>query len=161
MNYKSIFLSLLLSIPFILAQGQTASSDSIKIVKKAGVTFVQNKRVLKPAELLTIMKPNPEAYNLMKKAKGSRDTGSIIGSIGGFMVGWSVGRLIAGGDVNWGLMLAGGGLIGVSIPFGVSYNANAIKAVNIYNNDLIPPPMDGAMLEPGIYPDGLGVRLTF
>src|SRR5688572_9654367 len=159
MNYKFFLIPffLICTISFVHSQ---SSTDSIQIVRKNGLKFSQHGKILKPAELLTIMKPNSEAYTIMKKAKGSRDIGTIIGSVGGFMVGWSIGGLIGKGEIDTKLLIAGGALVIASIPFGSSYNSNATKAVNTYNDGLSNPMNGGAFLEIHTNENGIGLRIS-
>jgi len=160
MNYKFFLIPFFLICTISHVQSQT-STDSIQIVRKNGLKFSQHGKILKPAELLTIMKPNSEAYTIMKKAKGSRDIGTIIGSVGGFMVGWSIGGLIGKGEIDTKLLIAGGALVIASIPFGSSYNSNATKAVNIYNDGLSNPMNGGAFFEIHTSENGIGLKVSF
>ncbi|MAU26781.1 MAG: hypothetical protein CMH45_05175, partial [Muricauda sp.] len=61
---------------------------------------------------------------------------SIMGFVGGGLVGWPVGTAIGGGDANWALAGVGAGLIGVSIPISSSANKKTKQAVDVYNSSL-------------------------
>lgn len=63
-----------------------------------GVKFTQNGRLLKPREVLNIMQGDDEAYAAFKKAKSNYDGATVLGVVGGFMVGWPIGTAIGGGD---------------------------------------------------------------
>ena len=111
-------------------------ADSIEVKQKAGTVYMQHGVKLKPKQLLKITEQNQEAYMIMKKAKSNYDIGSVIGSVGGFLIGWPLGTLIGGGDPNWAMAGVGVGLAVVSIPFYSAYNKHAKTAVRIYNDTL-------------------------
>ena len=157
-KYFLITAFLICTLSYVHSQ---TSADTIQIVRISGLRFIQNGKNLKPGELLAIMKPNPEAYNVMKKAKGSRDIGTVLGSVGGFMFGWSLGGLIGGGKIDTKTLIFGGALAIISIPFGSSYNSNAIKAAKIYNEGLFTPMKDGAYFEIHTNENGIGLKVSF
>jgi hypothetical protein len=118
-----------------LACGQNLS-DSIQIKKKFGTVFIQNKKKMTSKQLLEVTKRNLEAYNEMKIAKSNSTISSVFGFIGGMMVGFSLGTAIAGEKPNWAVAGIGVGFITVSIPFSISYNKHAKRAIRIYNKEL-------------------------
>lgn len=87
-----------------------------------------------PAAALDIMKSSPEACVEMRKAKANRTFSNVLGAAGGFLVGFSLGQMIGGGDPNWTMTAIGGGVILAGIPFAVSYKHHARTAVSIYNS---------------------------
>lgn len=131
---KKILLLLIL-LPIITCNGTLAQSLPQSIVVQKS-KFYQNDRLLKPAELQSIFANNPAAYEAMRKAKGNYDAASVIGFVGGFLVGWPIGTSIGGGDPNWALAGVGAGLVLLSIPFASGYTKYATEAANIYNNSL-------------------------
>jgi hypothetical protein len=108
--------------------------DTIKVQKDLGRIYIYEGKKLKPKQMLAIMKPNPAAYNEMKRAKTNYDVGSVFGFAGGFLVGWSIGSLISTGEVDWRVAGAGAGLIGVSIPFSIGQAKHTKKAVRLFND---------------------------
>ena len=157
-----ISLLFLLTLSFFsnsaFAQSRT---DSIHVKQMLGPVFSKNGEVLRPKELLEITKSNPEAYKAMKKAKTNNDVGSVIGGIGGALVGFPLGTAVAGGKANWTVAAVGAGLIAVSIPFIIGYAKNARKAVNIYNSDLAQSQLAKPELKFGLNSYGIGVKVTF
>lgn len=116
--------------------GQTGT-DSITIAKTfGGYKFFQGSNRLSLQELKITMQTNQQAYQQIKSAQSANTIATIIGGIGGFMVGWPIGTAVAGKDANWVLAGIGAGLIGVSIPFSVKANKQAKKAVATYNGGL-------------------------
>ncbi|MBK7428200.1 MAG: hypothetical protein IPI60_14870 [Saprospiraceae bacterium] len=85
-------------------------------------------------QLKRVVEPNAEAYQLAKSAKSNTIFSSIIGGVGGFMLGWNIGTAIGGGDPNWWVAGAGAGLIVVSIPISNKSMRQAKSAAELYNN---------------------------
>ena len=121
---------LVVSSQMIFAQ---APQDSIEI--KRGV-FRQNGKMLQPKQLLEITKSNPVAFEYMQKAKKNYLPATILGSIGGFGIGFPLGGLVAGRTMNWTVFGIGLGFVAVSIPFSSAYTKNAKNAVLTYNQGL-------------------------
>ena len=109
--------------------------DSIEVVKVAlgGLKFYQHDKRLTMGELTNIMRPNPEAFKYLKKAKTNNTIAFISGIVGGFLIGYELGRLVGDNEINWSLMGAGAGAIVIGIPFDISGRRNARKAVYLYN----------------------------
>jgi hypothetical protein len=87
-------------------------------------------------ELVNLMEPDSEAYDLMKSAR-SNYIGSLFLSLpGGALIGLPIGTAIAGDDPEWGLAAVGAGLVVLAIPFARKSNKKAQKAVGLYNSSL-------------------------
>jgi len=129
-----ISILLLLALTQLGAQTQ---GDSIYQKKVLGETvFYQNDTRLKPTAMLNIMKPYPEAYNEMKRARSNHYAANFFGFIGGAFIGFPLGSAIAGGDANWVLAAIGTGILGIGIPFSIIYSKRAKKAVELYHQKL-------------------------
>lgn len=121
---------------FIVAVISGHAQEVIQMQKTfMGTKFVSGGRVLKPKDVLELMRSNEEAYPIFKKAKSNYDAAGVLGFIGGFMVGWPVGTAIGGGDPQWGLAAGGAAIILCSIPLSVSFKKHAERAVSIYNGN--------------------------
>ena len=109
----------------IFCRNITFSQGPIKINK--GSKFTQNGKKLMPRHLLEITKVNKEAFDLMKKAKSNYDGAAFLGAVGGFLVGFELGRMAFKPyhQASAGLLLAGGGLIIASIPLSSTYSKHA------------------------------------
>ncbi len=142
------------------ANGQS-SSDTIVVKKKLGTVFQQNGKNLTPRSLLEITQSNSEAYEEMKIAKSNYDVGYVIGFAGGFLVGWPLGTVIAGGEPNWTLAGIGAGIIVISIPFSSAYTKHAKNAVRIYNNGLRQTGLNNVEFKLGLTCNGLGLKIIF
>jgi hypothetical protein len=153
---KLLLTTLSLSIPFsLLAQ---TNEGGLRIEKAfLGVKFYEGTRLLKPNEVLNIMKVDEEAFAEFKKAKSNYDAAQVFGFIGGFMIGWPLGTALAGGDPQWGLAAGGAGVLLLSIPFNSAFVKHSKRAIEIYNRA---PGSAGAWpAAVDILPYGPGVKL--
>ena len=112
-------------------------SDSIYVLSQGlGNRYIHGERIISFYQLSDIMKDNELATAAMQSAKNHKTLSMIVGGTGGFLLGWSLGAALGGGEVNWLLAGAGGGLILLSIPFEVRANKDARDAVDFYNSGL-------------------------
>lgn len=128
---KTLFLIL---VCFGVSFGQ--SKDKTITTKKilGGYQFYQGAQRLNMSQLARVVEPNAEAHKLVKSAKSNIIFSSIIGGVGGFMLGWNLGTAIGGGKPNWYVAGAGVGLIVVSIPINNKGMRQAKSAVQLYND---------------------------
>jgi hypothetical protein len=126
----------LLTACLTFAFGQTAT-DSISMKKGfGGYQFYKVEKRLNMNQLVYAMKSNEQAFSQIKKALSNYTLASIVGFIGGFMVGWPIGTAIGGGEPYWTMAGIGAGLFIVSIPISQKSNNQAKHAVGIYNSGL-------------------------
>ena len=124
------------SITFIFGQFAT---EFISIEKGfGGNKFYQAGQRINVNQLVNTLELNEEAYRLIKSAKPTYTLATILGGAGGFMLGWPLGGVIAGGEPNWSLVGIGAGLIAISIPLADSFNKKANQAVRLFNSELPP-----------------------
>lgn len=136
-----------------------SSEFTIQTKKTAfGPTFYQNEKKLTIRQLLEITKHNTDAYSIMQKAKTNADVSTVLGAIGGFMIGWPLGTAIAGGDPNWTLAGVGAGFVAVSIPFTVKYSKQSQEAVTIHNETV--QGVSRLNFDIGLFSNGLGVKIS-
>ncbi len=120
----------------ILMLALTSMSFSQKIEKHKTLfkyEFIQNGYSLSFGDVVSALSNNKEAYNLAKSAKNSYTLSQIIGTAGGFLIGWPLGTALGGGKPNWTLAGIGAGLVVVSIPIEISSDKKINKALEIYN----------------------------
>ncbi len=130
------FLLTLFVLGITWATAQTPA-DSIRIKPVfGGYQFYQGEKRLTVNQLTQALQVNQQAYTQIKKAKTSLTMATILGGVGGFMVGWPIGTAIAGGEANWAMAGIGAGIIAVSIPISSSFNRQAKNAVATFNGDL-------------------------
>lgn len=127
----------ILTFIFALATITFCNAQKIEVEKVfGGYEYTQNGKQMKMKDLAKTMESNKQAFDLIKKAQSNNTIASIFGGTGGFLVGWPIGRAIAGGDANWALAGVGAGLIAISIPFTSGSNKNGKQAVELYNSSL-------------------------
>jgi hypothetical protein len=118
-------------------QSNIALGDTLELRKVgAGYQFFQGTQQLKMKQVQDILKVNEEALKEFKSAKSSNTFGQILGFAGGFMIGWTIGTAISGGEANWTIGGIGAGLAIISFPIGNGFKRKARNAVNIYNSSL-------------------------
>jgi hypothetical protein len=110
-------------------------SDSIEIVQKQGVTFLQNGIKLTPRDLFDVTFLNRESREEMRIARRKDAIATVLGFVGGCLVGWPVGTELGGGEPNWSLAAVGAGLAATGIPFALAYTKHAKKAVESFNKN--------------------------
>lgn len=161
MRKIAIFLTLL-AVSMSFAFGQTAS-DSISMKKVfGGYQFYQGEQILNMNQLVNMMKPNEQAYQQIKSAQSTFTIATIIGGVGGFMVGWPIGTALGGGEPNWTMAGIGAGLFVVSIPITLSSNKKAKQAVETYNGGLQTSSFwDKNELKLSLTGNGIGLTLNF
>lgn len=159
---KVFIISVLFAVSFAVASFGQTSSDSITIKKSfLGTRFYQGEKELKMSQLSHVMKSSPMALKQIKKARTTYVMASIVGGIGGGLVGWPIGTALGGGEANWTLAGIGAGLIAISIPIIMRSEKQAKRAVDMFNK--------GAKNEHSFWDDkelkfgltGSGVSLAF
>ncbi len=127
----------LLTLMFALAIMTFSNAQKIESKKVfGGYQYTQSGNKMSMGDLSNTMKSNPESLKLINKAKSNNLLASIIGGVGGFMIGYPIGTAIGGGEANWTLAGIGAGLIVIGIPISSSANKNTKKAVDLYNSTL-------------------------
>ena len=111
------------------------SIDTITTVRNR---FELNGAILKPNQLLELMKSYPEAQSEMQQAKSNYDGAMVLDCIGGFCIGFPIGQALGGGKPTWALAGVGIGLIFIATPLTSAYNRHAKTAIRLYNKKLKP-----------------------
>lgn len=102
-----------------------------------GLNFLVNDRPVKANVIMQMMKSvDSTAFQRMKKSRQNNTLASIMGVAGGFLVGWPIGTMVAGGEPNWTMAIAGGAISIASIPISNRAKRQATEAVDIYNNKI-------------------------
>jgi hypothetical protein len=142
------------------AQGRT---DSIKMKKvMGGYQFFQHHKPLKMGQLVKTLAPNEAAYAYAKSAQANNTWATVIGGAGGFMIGWTLGTALGGGEPNWTLAGIGAGLVGVSIPFTIKANRQAKKAVDTFNGSVGSHSfIDRTVMDLRVGGNGIGLMFSF
>jgi hypothetical protein len=151
------------SLFFYFSFSLLAQSDSLTATKIfGGYKFEQNEQVLRPKALLDIMEGDQEAHAMMTKAKSNLGVGNVFTYTGSFLVGWTFGTIIGGGEFNYLLAGIGAGCLAIGIPVSSSALKLAVNAVDTYNSNLAGKAVEqGLQLKFGINKNGIGLSLTF
>ena len=138
-----------------------STSEEIEINSDLMTWFSVHGQRLRPAQMKTIMRDVPDAYSEMKNAKSKYDMAQLFGYCGGFMIGYPLGTMIAGGEANIELLAAGVGVTIISLVIYGSYVKHATKAVHLYNSQLSDNTSRRISLDIGMCYNGPGLILTF
>jgi hypothetical protein len=131
--------NILLLIIFLYPCDVFCQKDTIDVQKTfGGYRYMKNGQKLNSKELLNTLSIYPLAFNEAKVAKSNSICANILAFSGGILVGWYIGSQINGqsNDNQVGLLAAGGGLIGISIPLSLKSNKKMKTAVDLYNKRL-------------------------
>lgn len=160
---KKVIIILALVVAMLPVMGQTNGQIVMDYSGWSGATFAHNGESLKLNQVLEVMKPNPEAYKLMRSAKSSYDFSSFLGFTGGALIGWPLGTAVGGGDPNWALAGIGAGLILVAIPITSGFKKKASEAVSAFNQGSTSASLNNykSRLEFASGKNGIGFRLSF
>jgi hypothetical protein len=130
--------NLLLILIFALTIPIICNAQKIEIQKVfGGYKFTQNEKNLTMSDLVIKMEANTEAQSYIKKAKSTNALASVLGGIGGGLIGYPIGTAMGGGEANWTLVAIGAGIVAISIPITSKTKKNARKAVDLYNSSLL------------------------
>lgn len=126
-----------------------------------GWQFQHNGKKISPAAASDMLLANDQSAAYMRSARSNNTMSQIVGSIGGFMVGYPVGTSMGGGKPNWALAGVGAGLIAVSVPFSIAANKNARNAVAAYNEAAGVTSRNKTEFRLGFTGSGMGVSMRF
>jgi ABC-type cobalt transport system substrate-binding protein len=134
---KKCVISLFVIIFSISHSYSQTATDTISLVKSMGTyQFYQGRDKLTVSQVKKLMKTNEPAYKKIKAADSNRVISSILGGIGGFMIGYPLGTAAGGGKPEWAMLGIGAGFVAVAIPLNSSFNKRAKEAVGLYNNGI-------------------------
>ena len=150
-------------IGLLLFSGGMAFAQSQPITQGAKKNaYLQGATPLMPRDLLRITKAVPPAYQEMRKAKSNYDAGSVFAYAGGFLVGFHLGQVLGGDDVEWGVLGVGTGVALLSIPFFSTYAKRTEKAVELYNSGIAGlPQRQRPVFRAGIGNGGISLSVRF
>jgi hypothetical protein len=139
MNKNLIILTLiLLSITSkIFSQSPTLEQDTAHY-QRSGILY-KGVHYDKPQQIEAILlkEPNEQITTLLESYKSNRGTSNVLGFIGGFGIGWSLGDIIGGKSFNTGIFAGGAGVLIIGIIVNGSANNKLRQAVSEYNKKLM------------------------
>ena len=159
---KTLFIILILSVTFIhFSYGQKNDSITLKSTF-GGYQVFQGEKQLNMTQLSALLESNKVAFNKLKSAQSTNVIASILGGVGGFMIGYPIGTAMAGGNPNWKMAGIGAGLAVISIPISISANNNIKNAVKIYNGSLRTSSFfEKSGLKLAVIENGVGIVINF
>jgi hypothetical protein len=153
-----VFILIAFSISFSFAQ----SADSFTIKKSFGsYQIYKGDQVIRMNKVVKAFEPNEQAYLQIKSAQSTNTLSKIIGYPGAFMVGWSLGTALGGGEPNWMIGGIGAGLLAISIPINIGSGKKAQQAIDTFNSGLQTSSFwDKNKLQLTITGNGIGLTLN-
>ncbi len=158
---KSVIVFILIAFSISLSFAQ--SSDSFTIKKSFGsYQIYKGEQVIRMNKVVKAFESNELAYLQIKSAQSTNTLSKIISYPGAFMIGWSLGAALAGGEPNWMIGGVGAGLLAISIPISISSAKKAQQAIDTYNSGLQTSSFwDKKELRFALTGNGIGLLLTF
>lgn len=110
-----------------------------------------------------IMRSNPNALELLRQGNKQSNGASVVGGIGGILIGWPIGTAIAGGDPVWELAAVGAGISVISAIIYSSANKKIKRSVELYNAGTSTSHSESGIREINLMvkPTEIGLSFTF
>jgi hypothetical protein len=121
----------------ILAQSPTLEQDTVQY-QRSGI-FYKGVHYNKPQQIESILlkEPNDQIPSLLESYKSNRGAANVLGFIGGFGIGWSLGGIISGKPFNTGIFAGGAGVLIIGTIVNGSANNKLRQAVAEYNKKIL------------------------
>jgi hypothetical protein len=121
----------------ILAQNPQVSQDTAHF-QNSGVLY-KGVHYNKPPQIESILlkEPNEQISSLLESYKSNRGASNVLGFIGGFGIGWSLGGTISGKPFNTGIFAGGAGVLIIGFIVNGSANNKLRQAIAEYNKKLM------------------------
>jgi outer membrane lipoprotein SlyB len=146
---------------FVLVAQLVAAQTIEKQKVMGGYKYLQDGKKLSLSKVGSLLESNPEAYTLFQSGKTQNGFASVLGGIGGALIGWPIGSAIGGGKPNWTLAGIGAAIAVIALPLGSSATKKMNRAVDIYNGKA----KTGAISKPDlnllVKANGLGIAWQF
>jgi len=120
-----------------------------------GMGFEMDTVSLSTREVLERMRVNPDAHAEFRKARSNYSAAGVLGFAGALLVSVPLVTAVAGGRPEWGLAMAGGAFIVVSVPLNWSFQRHALNALDVYNKQF-----ESTRIKTNLYFMGTGARLV-
>ncbi len=157
---KSSVILFLILIPALSYTQQI--EDTIEIIKgDRKFTLFYKGEILTLGHLEDLTEHNTEAHARVKAAKNNISGAKVIAYAGGFLIGYTLGTAIGGGDPPWGVAAVGAGVLVFTIPLFRSYTNNIREAARLYNSGIMQQNQPKIDLSLGATKSGMGLILLF
>jgi|GEM_PF-4220529 len=160
LNFKLFltFLSAMMVFSGTFAQNNI-NADSIIVKKGFESSLIYNGKSLSLKQFSNMSAGMDDVKMYINRANLNRGFATGFALTSGFLVGWSIGGVIAGQEMNWGIAGAGVGAFIVALPFIAGYNSNVKNAANLYNSKNVNK--NSTSLKLGMTNSGFGLKLVF
>ncbi|WP_207493660.1 hypothetical protein [Aridibaculum aurantiacum] len=133
---KKKMLLLLLVLAFVTALQAQYSTEKIDMkLYWGGHKFTVDEKKVSTKQVLEMMKPiDTAAYRRMKLSSANNNISTILGGVGGLLIGYPLGRFVVGEKPQWAFAAVGAALAGISIPISNKSRRQASEALELYNS---------------------------
>ena len=135
-----VFVLILSTIQFSFGQ---YNKDKIEVEPAfGGNKYSVDGKSISLKQMKTLMRYDESAYAQLKSGIARSTAATILGATGGVLIGLNVGVAIANNrnndsnGVKWGMAIAGGVLVLITIPISITGTKRINNAVKIYNSNL-------------------------
>ncbi len=138
----AIFLCIALS-----CKSQNVERDSVEII---GKHYYRDGHRLSMRGLMNQVRFDPEATQLMEKAKINYQASTFLAVLGIAAPFYPLGQLVQGDDPNWLVAVAGGIAIGISLHLNNAKHRRIAESIQIYHRNLAAGNPSGSKMEWGL-----------
>jgi hypothetical protein len=159
---------LILFIPSLCFAQDNPERTPIKAFKKGlGYRYTYQTRPLRAwADFHSVIQVSPEAVTHLNHARINSGIATGLSLAGGVLIGWPIGQALGQGlfrikdkEPTWVLAAVGGGLVIVSIGFGVGSSKQLKKAVDIYNQGIAAFDAPANDITLAVAPNGINIKI--
>jgi hypothetical protein len=153
-------LCLLMVLCFSVSGQNVSDSISVKPVF-GGCKIYQNGKQLTISKVGTIVKSNELAHSQFQEANSTYVLSSIIGGVGGALMGFPLGGALAGKPMNWGMFGIGSVIAVISIPISNKCVKQIQTSVDTYNSGLKAKSQPTTEFNMKLTGNGLSISMIF
>lgn len=160
---KSVFFLLFMALGLASAFSQT-SNDSIYTEKVVGGhKYIKSGSSLSWNQLYDILGEDPDTRQEVNMTRVNDGVGTVLGYVGGFCIGFSIGNMIFNGANKVNMILGGAGIgtAAIGFVFASAAEKHMMNAISIYNANLGKTAGGDVSLNFGLTQSGVGLTLSF
>ena len=139
--YKFVFILILSATQLAHAQH---NKDKIEVHQGfGGSKYSVGGKSISMKQMKTLMQYDESAYVQFKSGRAYNTAATVLGATGGVLIAINVGVALANGSTNgsnggvkWGMAIAGGVLVLITIPISITGTKRINNAIEIYNANL-------------------------
>ena len=97
--------------------------------------YRQDGERIEPKSMVEALEREPDAAPAVQRSRAFGTVATVLGALGGALVGWPLGEMAAGSSKPlWALAAVGGGAIVVAIPLAIGADSSMDSAVRSHND---------------------------